>query len=92
MCLIVSGNVAYKKPAFQGSGGPASTPQGRGVSAPLVVDGELSTQKNYCALLQNRPLKKSWKVDLGNIYSIDMINIYGISRKFTNTVHYTTKK
>ena len=90
MCLIVSGNVAYNKSALQGSGWHASKHQGRGMSASLAVDG-VHASAYACALLDNRPFKKSWKVDLGNIYSIDMINIYGSYGEFMNTVHYTTK-
>ena len=87
VCLIVSGNVAYNKSTFQGSGQYSDR-----YPASMAVDGYLSTNRRDCAWSQgDGPHGKTWQVDLGNTYSIDNIIIYGVSGEFMSTVHYTTK-
>ena len=74
---MVSGNVAYKKPAQMGSG-----MWGKRWPAKKAVDGNTDPvmKHEHCSWAQGGgPLGHSWKIDLQDFYDIETITLYATS-------------
>ena len=72
--FIISGNVAYKKPAQMGYGWWE-----KDWPADRAVDGSIDTNMDHghCSWVQgDGPLGYSWKVDLMGVYDVETILLY----------------
>ena len=74
-CPVISGNVAYRKPADQGY-----YDYSEDFHASNAVDGDTDPKirHHHCALAEYLgPHKYSWIVDLGELYDLEEVTLIG---------------